>query len=56
MAKNFLLVFFFFYIKEAENDREGQIGNGEEHANDEKGKNIVLLSVNHVQSIFTTPL
>ena len=55
MAKNFLLV-FFFHIKEAENDREGQIGNGEEHANDEKCKNIVLLSVNHVQSIFTTPL
>ena len=55
MAKIFLLV-FLFHIKEADNDREGQIGNGDEHANDEEGKNIVLLSVNHMQSIFTTPL
>ena len=51
----FLLV-FLFHIKEADNDREGQIGNGDEHANDEEGKNIVLLSVYHMQSIFTTPL
>ena len=47
---------FLFHVKEADNDREGQLGNGDEHANDEEGKNIVLLSVNHMQSIFTTPL
>ena len=47
---------FLFHVKEADNDREGQIGNGDEHANDEEGKNIVLLSVIHMQSIFTTPL
>ena len=46
----------FSHMKEADNDQQGQIGNGDEHANDEEGKNIVLLSVNHMQSIFTTPL
>ena len=55
MVINFLLV-LLFYLKEADNDQQGQIGNGDEHANDEEGKNIVLLSVNHMQSIFTTPL
>ena len=55
MAINYLLV-LLFGIKEADNDQQGQIGNGDEHANDEEGKNIVLLSVNHMQSIFTTPL
>ena len=35
-----------FYIKEAENDQQGQIGNGDEHANVEEGKkNIVLLNI-----------
>ena len=43
-------------MKEADNDQQGQIGNGDEHANDEEGKNIVLLSVNYIQNIFITPL
>ena len=55
MANNFLLV-FFFRIEEADNDQQGKIGNGDEHANDEEGKNIVLLSVNYIQNIFITPL
>ena len=33
---NFLLV-LLFHIKEAENDQQGQIGNGDEHANVEEG-------------------
>ena len=56
MANNFLLVFFFFHIEKADNDQQGEIGNGDEHANDEEGKNVVLLRVNHMQNIFTTPL
>ena len=32
-------------MKEADNDQQGQIGNGDEHANVEEGKNRVLLSV-----------
>ena len=55
MANNFLLV-FFFHIEKADNDQLGEIGNGDEHANDEEGKNVVLLRVNHMQNIFTTPL
>ena len=43
----FLLV-FLFHIKEADNDQQGQIGNGDEHANDEEGKNIVLLSAKYL--------
>ena len=30
-----------FHIKEADNDQQGQIGNGDEHANVEEGKNSV---------------
>ena len=44
MANNFLLM-LLFHIKEAENDQQGQTGNGDEHANVEEGKNRVLLSV-----------
>ena len=44
MVINFLLV-LLFYLKEADNDQQGQIGNGDEHANVEEGKNRVLLSV-----------
>ena len=44
MAINYLLV-LLFGIKEADNDQQGQIGNGDEHANVEEGKNRVLLSV-----------
>ena len=40
MAINFLLV-LLFSIKEANNDQQGQIGNGDEHANVEEGKNSV---------------
>ena len=40
MAINFLLV-LLFSIKEADNDQQGQIGNGDEHANVEEGKNSV---------------
>ena len=32
-------------MKEADNDQQGQIGNGDEHANVEEGKNRVFLSV-----------
>ena len=32
-------------MKEADNDQQGQIGNGDEHANVEEDKNRVLLSV-----------
>ena len=32
-------------MKEADNDQQGQIGNGDEHANVEEGKNRVLLSI-----------
>ena len=38
MANNFLLM-LLFHIKEAENDQQGQTGNGDEHANVEEGKN-----------------
>ena len=49
MANNFLLVFFFFFhIEKADNDQQEEIGNGDEHANDEEGKNVVLLRVNHM--------
>ena len=44
MVINFLLV-LLFYLKEADNDQQGQIGNRDEHANVEEGKNRVLLSV-----------
>ena len=55
MAINYLLV-LLFGIKEADNDQQGQIGNGDEHANDEEGKNVVLLRVNHMRNIYFTPL
>ena len=55
MVINFLLV-LLFYLKEADNDQQGQIGNGDEHANDEEGKNVVLLRVNHMRNIYFTPL
>ena len=44
MVINFLLV-LLFYLKEADNDQQGQIGNGDEHAYVQEGKNRVLLSV-----------
>ena len=44
MAINFLLV-LLFSLKEADNDQQGQIGNGYEHANVEEGKNRMPLSV-----------
>ena len=44
MAINYLLV-LLFSIKEADNDQQGQIGNGDEHANVEEGKNRMPLSV-----------
>ena len=37
MVINFLLV-LLFYLKEADNDQQGQIGNGDERANVEEGK------------------
>ena len=37
MVINFLLV-LPFYLKEAENDQQGQIGNGDDRANVEEGK------------------
>ena len=44
MVNNFLLM-LLSHIKEAENDQQGQTGNGDEHANVEEGKNWVLLSI-----------
>ena len=37
-----------FYIKEAENDQQGQIGNGDEHANVEEGKKCSASQSNHI--------
>ena len=37
MVINFLLV-LLFYLKEADNYQQGQIGNGDERANVEEGK------------------
>ena len=40
-----------FYIKEAENDQQGQIGNGDEHANVEEGKKYSASQSNHISSL-----
>ena len=48
MVINFLLL-LLFYLKEADNDQQGQIGNGDERANVEEGKNRVLLSESHTK-------
>ena len=40
-----------FYIKEAENDQQGQIGNGDEHANVEEGKKYSASQSNHVSPL-----
>ena len=36
---------FFYEIEEAENDQQGHFGNEGAHANNEEGKDIVLLNV-----------
>ena len=40
-----------FYIKEAENDQQGQIGNGDEHANVEEGKKYSASQSNHISPL-----
>ena len=40
-----------FYIKEAENDQQGQIGNGDEHAIVEEGKKYSASQSNHISPL-----
>ena len=47
---NFLLV-LLFHIKEAENDQQGQIGNGDEHANVEEGKKYTSSRCDHISPL-----
>ena len=40
-----------FYIKEAENDQQAHIGNGDQHANVEEGKKYSASQSNHISSL-----